>query len=381
MINSWSNVSFFIIVATFGVLFRLGSFIVYEGSQVTVTQFGRIIDKPYQEPGVYFRIPFIQKTHYLEKRIETWEGYVDYIPTADRQYMAIESIAHWRIEDPVVFLEALGTRELAESRLDSILNGALKDMISSHKLVDTVRNSNRILNEKRAELDVDIKGTANLRALEQQLNDAVASTLESVTVGREHLTRKMVSQAAAELKLLGIELVNMYIKRISYAPSVELRVYERMTSERTRVAERLVSLGRGERERILGQLSKDAQEILAPAQREAEIIRGQADAMALETYREAFGKDPEFYDFWRSLQAYRVSLPDNTEIVSSTESKYYNVLFDRRSEAFSPPDSVKTALPDSSQGTQQSPRLALSSHQAQSAKSQINPVPEGSEVP
>ncbi len=367
MINSWSNVSFFIIVATLGVLVRLGTFVVYEGSQVTVTQFGRILERPYQEPGIYFRVPFIQKTHYMEKRIETWEGYVDYIPTADRQYMAVESVAHWRIENPIVFMEALGSTELAETRLDSILNGTLKDMISSHKLVDTVRNSNRILNEKRAELDVDVKGTANLRALEQQLNDAIVSTLESVTVGREHLTRKMVSEAAAELEHLGIELLNMYIKRISYAPSVELRVYERMTSERTRVAERLVSLGRGERERILGQLSKDAQDILAPAQRDAEIIRGRADARALKTYRHAFGKDPEFYNFWRSLQAYRVSLPENTEIVSSTESEYYDVLFDRRRTEFSPADSVDGGL--------------LSSADPEpSATPQDTPLAQGSEV-
>ncbi len=374
MINSWSNVSFFMIVATFGVLVRLGTFVVYEGSQVTITQFGRILEKPYQEPGVYFRIPLVQKTHYMEKRIETWEGYVDYIPTADRQYMAIESIAHWRVEDPIVFMEALGSKELAESRLDSILNGALKDMISSHKLVDTVRNSNRILNDRRAELDVDIEGTAHLRAVEQQLNDAIASTLESVSVGREHLTRKMVSQAAAELKPLGIELLNMYIKRISYAPSVELRVYERMTSERTRVAERLVSLGRGERERILGQLSKDAQDILAPAHREAEIIRGRADARALATYRHAFGSDPEFYNFWRSLQAYRVSLPDNTEIVSSTENKYYNVLFDRHQAGIGLVDATDLAAPGSPAGAQEEQGLV-------SSVARDAPFTQGPEVP
>ncbi len=326
---SWTNITFYIIVAVFGVLIRFGSFIVYEGSQVTVTQFGRILDTAYYEPGIYFRIPFIQKTQYWEKRIETWEGYVDYIPTADRQYMAIESVAHWRIKDPIKYMEALGSRQLAVSRLDSILNGAVKDLISSHKLVDTVRNSNRILNDKRAQLDLDIKGTANLGALEDQLNDAIVSTLESVSVGREHLTRKMLSSSAAELEPLGIELLNMFIKRISYAPSVELSVYDRMTSERTRVSERLESLGRGERERILGQLSKDAQDILAPVQRDAEIIRGEADAQALAIYRKAFSKDPEFYNFWRSLQAYRISLPDKTNIIASTRSKYYDVLFAR----------------------------------------------------
>ncbi len=220
-----------------------------------------------------------------------------------------------------------------------------------------------------------------LRALEQQLNDAIVSTLESVTVGREHLTRKMVSEAAAELELLGIELLNMYIKRISYAPSVELTVYQRMTSERTRVAERLVSLGRGERERILGQLSKDAQDILAPAQREAEIIRGRADAKALETYRHAFGKDPEFYNFWRSLQAYRVSLPENTEIVSSTESKYYNVLFDRQRSEFGPSELVDTAESDLPEDLQETTELLSSTHPEQSAEPQDAPLAQGPEVP
>jgi membrane protease subunit HflC len=327
--HSWWNISLFAIVATIGVLIRFGSFIVYEGSQVTLTQFGRILDRTYQEPGLYFRIPFIQKTHYLESRFETWEGYVDYIPTADRQYMAVESVAHWRIAEPVKFMEALGSRELAESRLDTILDGAVKNMISTHKLVDTVRNSNRILNSKIQLLEIDVKGTAKLQALEKQFTDEIASTLESVTVGREHLTRKMLSEAAAELELLGIELLNVFIKHISYAPSVELTVYARMSSERIRVAERLMSLGRAERERILGQLSRDAQDILAPAQRDAEIIRGRADAKALGIYSQAFGKNPQFYNFWRTLQAYRFSLPENTTVIASTQSKFYDVFFNR----------------------------------------------------
>jgi len=322
------NVAFFLIVVFFGAAVRLGTYVVYEGTQAVVTQFGAIMQEPSTEPGLYFRIPLVQQVHILEKRIETWRGLVDYIPTKDRQYVAVESVAHWRIKHPIVFINKLGSAELAESRLDSILAGAVKRMVSTHSLVDTVRNTNRIVNERRKDSESVESGSANLKSLEDQLNNSITSSLEVVTVGREHLTRKMFAESSGELEKFGIELLGIYITRVSYEPNVERKVYSRMISERLRVAERLLSIGRSERERILGQLSKDTADLLAPAVRDAEILMGSADAEALAIYAKAFGQDPEFYSFWRSIQAYRKSMGSSASIITSTTSNYYKTLFE-----------------------------------------------------
>jgi len=321
------NVTFFIIVVSIGALIRLGTYVVDEGSQVVLTQFGAIMDEPSVEPGLYFRIPFIQKTHYVEKRIQTWDGQIDYIPTKDRQYIAVESVAHWQIVDPIRYMEALGSQELALSRLDAILIGAVKDMVSTHAMVDTVRNSNRIVNERRESEEFSEEDSVRNNSMKAQLSHSITSGLELVTLGREHLTQKMYADASIELMKLGIRLVGIYIQRVSYEPEVERKVYSRMISERTRIAERLLSVGRSQREQILGQVAHDANAILAPAIRQAEIIRGEADAEALAIYNEAFGEDPEFYEFWRSIQAYRTSLPDNTSIITSTDTDFYHTLF------------------------------------------------------
>ena len=347
------NVIFFMIVASLGLVIRSGTYVVDEGTQVVITQFGEIVGEPSIEPGIYFRVPLIQEAHYLEKRIETWQGYVDYIPTKDRQYVAVQTVAHWRIEDPILYMEALGRRELAKSRMDAIINGSVKDMVSSHAMVDTVRNSNRVVNEEQEATEQTEEGMANSRGLTDQLKYPVTSRLELVTVGRRQLTRKMFAEAAAELHKLGIDVVGLFVERVSYEPEVERKVYQRMISERGRIAERLKSLGRGERERILGQLAQDSNSILGPATREAEVIRGEADAGALALYADAFGRDPEFYNFWRSIQAYRNSLSASTTIITSTESNYYRRLFEDPNQPALKLQTLKAATLSSTQKHQQ----------------------------
>ena len=318
------NFAFFVIMAVVAVCIRVGTFTVYEGQQVVITQLGRIIGEPYQEPGLYFRAPFIQRTNYFDARIETWEGYVNYIPTKDKLYVAVETVAHWRISNPARFLESLGDVPTAMAKLDSILNGAVKDTVSGHALVDTVRNTNRIIaTHRRLAREERQKPRTGHTG---KLDDEVISELEKVTVGREHLARKMLNTASAQLEPLGVEVLNVLVKKISYEPAVELMVYERMKSERERVAERLLSMGRSERERIRGKSAKDAQEVLAPAVRAAEEIKGQADADAVKIYAESFGKDENFYRFWRSLMAYRHALPEKAELIGATDTAFFDAM-------------------------------------------------------
>lgn len=318
------NFAFFVIMAVVAVCIRVGTFTVYEGQQVVITQLGRIIGEPYQEPGLYFRAPFIQRTNYFDARIETWEGYVNYVPTKDKLYVAVETVAHWRIINPARFLESLGDVPTATAKLDSILNGAVKDTVSGHALVDTVRNTNRIIaTHRRLAREEHAKPHTGHTG---KLDDEVISELEKVTVGREHLARKMLNVASAQLEPLGVEVLNVLVKKISYEPAVELMVYERMKSERERVAERLLSMGRSERERIRGKAAKDAQEVLAPAVRSAEEIKGRADAEAIKVYGESFGKDENFYRFWRSLMAYRHALPEKAELIGATDTAFFDAM-------------------------------------------------------
>jgi len=184
---------------------------------------------------------------------------------------------------------------------------------------------------------------AQQAGLRDQLKHSVTSNLELVTTGREHLTQKMFAESSAELHKLGIDVVGVFVERVSYEPEVERKVYERMISERNRISERLKSLGRGERERLLGQLAHDSNAILGPAIQKAEIIRGEADSAALEMYGEAFGQDPEFYNFWRSIQAYRSSLSHSTTIITSTESNYYRRLFEDPNKSLPNPRSINPA--------------------------------------
>ncbi|MEN9808318.1 MAG: protease modulator HflC [Pseudomonadota bacterium] len=318
------NVAFYLILATFAVLLRFGTFIVYEGSQVILTQFGAIVSAPYSEPGIYFRLPFLQRTHYFDSRIQTWEGYQNYVPTRDRLYIGVETVAHWRIRDPALFLETLLTEKAAKERLESIIGGAVKDAVAGHGLVDTVRSTNNVLaNRGQAE---KINQADLTDGTSSEVEDSILSDLESVTVGRLHLSEKMLQNASTDAESLGIEIMNVFIKRITYNPAVERMVFERMISERHRVAERLRSIGRSESERIRGEMAEDTQDIIAPAVREAEILKGEADAKATRVYAESFGRDPEFYRFWRTLDAYQTALPERAQILGSLDSRFFRLL-------------------------------------------------------
>ncbi len=321
------HVLFYAIVATFALLLRFGTFIVFEGSNVIITQFGEIIGDVYEKPGLYFRVPVIHKTHFFDARLQTWEGFQNYVPTRDKLYVGVETVAHWHIEDAAKFLETLGTERATRERLDSILNGAVKDVVSAHPLVDTVRSTNTVLAtrgkaEKIARADI-------ADGMAARVEDEILNDLESVVVGRVHLANKMLQLAASEAQPLGIKVVAVYIKKISYHPPVERMVYDRMISERHRVAERLLSIGRSESERIRGEAAQRVQEIVSPAVQEAESIKGKADAEATELYARTFGQDPDFYRFWRTLAAYRKSLPERAEIIGSLDSNFFRMMRER----------------------------------------------------
>ena len=337
------NLAFYLIVATLAILLRFGTFIVFEGSNVIITPFGEIVGPRYETPGLYFRIPLIHHANYFDVRLQVWEGYQNYVPTSDKLYVGVESVVVWKIDDPELFLETLGTEKNARDRIESILQGAVKDVVASHPLVDTVRSTNNVLAARGKADKIDRADITD--GMSAKVEDDILSDLESVSVGRVHLTNQMLEIAATDAAPLGIKIYSVFIKKLSYLRPVELMVYERMISERLRVAERLRSIGRSESERIRGEAAQRVQEIISPAVRESETIKGQADAEATATYGKAFGQDPDFYRFWRTLAAYRKALPEQAAIIDSLDSNFFRMMRGRSDSESSATAAVKQVQP------------------------------------
>lgn len=276
-----------------------GFFVVTETQQVIVTQFGRPVGKPIKTAGLYFKMPVIQKVNVFEKRVLKWDGNPTQIPTRDKKYIWIDTTARWKIGDPLLFLMRVGSIQTAHSRLDGIIDSIVRDHVANNLLVELVRsegweNAGKGLMESGDAIDYAV----------------VATTVESdeplrLEKGREKITREMVATAVPILRELGIELLDIRIKRINYIESVQQKVFDRMISERKRIAAQYRSEGEGERAVILGQMQKELAKIRSEAFVSAQKIRGQADAEATRIYAEAYSKDSDFFDLSRSLELYR----------------------------------------------------------------------------
>jgi membrane protease subunit HflC len=294
-------------------------YILTEGQQGIVTQFGKPIGQPITTAGVHFKKPFVQKVRYVEKRILSWDGYPNQIPTKDKKYIKVDTTARWVVVDALKFIQTVQNEQGAKARLDTILDGYTRDVISGHNLVEAVRNSDKILakiDEKKAMIDArKAKG-------EFILEEEIGGEIDSVSIGREELSQMIVKQADKELVALGIKLIDVQLRRISYEESVERKVYERMISERQRIAQKIRSIGKGEKAKIEGRLSKDLKEIESRAYRTAEVIRGKAEATATKIYADSLNRDPKFYEFVRTMDAYKNSINSDAKFLLSSDSEF-----------------------------------------------------------
>jgi membrane protease subunit HflC len=277
--------------------------------QVVVTQFGRPIGEPVREPGLKIKAPFVQKANVFDKRVLEWDGNPSQIPTKDKKYIWVDTFARWRIIDPLKFMQSVANEIGAQARLDDVIDAVTRDLITGHALIEVVRNSNR---EMAVSEDLDLESQA-----------AVA---EEIEVGRDEITRAILERAREQMPRYGIELVDVRIKRINYVEEVRQKVYERMISERQRIAERYRSEGKGESAQIRGQKEKELQRITSEAYRIAEEVRGDADAEATGIYADAFGKDPEFYTFLRTLESYGETIGSESAVILTTDSDYFKLL-------------------------------------------------------
>lgn len=294
-------------------------FIVAEWEQAILTQFGRPVGTPIVKAGLHMKLPFIQRVRRFEKRILNWDGYPNQIPTKDKKYIMVDTTARWRITDPLLFLQTVQTEAGARLRLDGILDAATRDTISSHNLVEAVRNSNKIIDDLKAAAKAG-KGAA------PGDEDEVVGEIDAIQVGRESLSSMIIERGKAGLSEFGIELIDVQLRHISYESSVEAKVYERMISERQRIAQKIRSVGLGERSKIQGKISKDLQKIDSEAYREAQQIQGDADAKAIGIYARAMGSDPSFYEFVRTLEAYKKAFPAGTKMILSTDNRFLDLM-------------------------------------------------------
>ena len=304
-----------LIIAVIAIIFFLiigrPFYTVDETEQVIITQFGRPIGNAVTDPGLHFKLPFIQKTSYFAKNLLEWDGDPGQIPTKDKTFIWVDTFARWRIIDPLMFYKAVNNEMAAQKKLDDILNPTINNFIASNDLIEAVRSSDRL---------------SSTESKKKSNRSKDATELKAITLGRAGMTKGILKQAAPKLAEFGIEIVDFRIKRINYVEEVRQKVYERMIAERNQISEKFRSEGKGESKKIQGEQQKELRRIQSEAYKKVEEIKGKADAEATKIYADAFGKDPEFYSFINTLEFYKKSLDENIKVILSTNSDFFKYL-------------------------------------------------------
>ena len=319
-----------LVVFVVGIIVSGALYRVDEMEQVIITKFGRLVGEPITTPGLHVKMPFVQTGRRVDKRILEWEGSPDQIPTLDKWFILVDTTARWRIVDPLLFFQAVGDERSAQSRLDDVIDSAARDVVSSHRLIQVVRNFERDLPlqdlEEAATIESRSSDTGETKAETAALPSVAEAAAPGERLGRDMITGLMVKRAQPRLAELGIELVDVRIKRINYVREVEQKVFERMVSERRRIAARFRSEGDGASAKIRGDKERELDRIRSEAYRQAQESIGKADAEAAAIYATAYGQDAEFYSFLQTLETYKQTLQKNSSLVLTTDSDYYRYL-------------------------------------------------------
>jgi membrane protease subunit HflC len=284
-----------------------GFYILEEGTQVVVTQFGAPVGEPVTEAGLHLKMPFIQQTNTFDKRIQIWDGDPNQIPTNDKTFVFLDVTARWRVSDALRYLQSTGGSESrAQSLLDDIIDGTVRDMVNKNNLIEIIRSSDWS---------------------EDTMTSTNAETVGTRPImGRDKISDLILRIAAEATPKYGIELIDVMFKRVNYIESVRLKVYDRMISERKRIAAEKRSFGEGQKAEILGTVERELKEIISTANREAVTVKGKADAKATRIYGEAYSQDPDFYGFLKTLETYEGIVSANTSLVLSSDSDLYKYL-------------------------------------------------------
>ncbi len=305
-----------VVLAVAGFALANSIYTVSEVQQVIITQFGKPVGDPVMEAGLKMKVPFIQEVNPIDNRVLPWDGSPSDMPTKDKLYIAVDLFARWRIVDPLQYFLRLRDERSAQSRLDDILGSETRNAVAKHELIEIIRTTKD---------RVPLRDTL-LTDAERQLN---MGTLVPIQRGRKSVEQEIFEAAAEKVKVFGIELLDIRFKRINYNASVRPKIYDRMISERRQIAERFLSEGNGEAARIRGNRVRDLNKIQSEAYREVEEIRGLADAKATEIYSRAYNQSAEsrdFYEFTRTMQAYKDIIATDSTLVISTDSDMFKYL-------------------------------------------------------
>ena len=306
------KIAFIVIAAVLTLGLYSSLYTLEEGQQAVVVQFGRPVGETVTEAGLHIKLPFVQKVLRFEKRLLFWDGDPNQIPTKGREFIWVDTTARWRISDAKKFLENVASEEGAQSRLNDILDSVVRDQVSSSELVELVRSASWTIPDDELLKDVP-------EEQEEALKREIAR-------GREQITRTILAEAQKIIPQYGIELVDVRIKRLDYVESVREKVYERMISERKRIAAQFRSEGEGRSAEILGTMEKELRVIRSTAYRQVQEIQGKADADATQIYGQAYNRDPEFYAFLRTLESYEESANPNSVMLLTTKSDFYSYI-------------------------------------------------------
>jgi len=288
-------------------------YLVNETEQVVITQFGKPVGEAKVTPGLKIKLPFIQKINFFEKRYMEWDGDPNQVPTKDKKFIFVDAYARWQITDPLQFFKRLTDERGAQSRLDDILDGETRDYIAGHNLEEVVRTSNRVPMPSGA------------------IGEEIGDTLSDISVGRQKIEDMILKSSNEKASDLGIVILDMRLKHLSYVEEVQTQVYERMKSERFRIAEKFRSEGQGEASRINGEKERDLKAIQSEAFRKAEEIKGAADAKAAAIYTGAYNQSAaskDLYSFLKSMETFEKTFDSTTTVILSTKSELYKYLID-----------------------------------------------------
>ncbi|MCX5908464.1 MAG: protease modulator HflC [Deltaproteobacteria bacterium] len=294
------------------ILLFTSAFVVNETEQVIITQFGKPVGNPIVDAGIHFKLPLIQIANFFDKRFLAWEGKPNQVPTKDKRFVWVDCYARWRIHDPLLFFQRVRDERGAKTRLDDILDGLTRNAIANHDLVEIIRSTNRKL---------EISGES------EEIQDSEINL--RIQLGREKVTRMIIEAASPRLQVLGIELLDIRFKRINYVEEVQKKIYERMISERKRIADKFRSEGQGEAAKILGDKERDLKKIESEAYRQAQEIKGKADAEATTIYALAYNQSAEsraFYQFLKTMDTYKTTLSEKDWLVLSTKGDFFKFL-------------------------------------------------------
>ncbi len=326
-----------ILVAALGFLLVNSLYTINEWEQAIVTQFGAIRGDPVTKAGLHFKIPFIQQVHRFDRRLLRWDGRETTTITKDRKTIVIDVTARWRIADARMFLESIGSEQLASSRLNGIIEGAVKDEIAKYDLYEVVRSSNRILDregEPPPMLGDDVEGIdaedLDLTTMGGEMPPLVVDREGRYQAGRPVVLAGILQEARTRLEQigLGIHLEDILIKQVNYSSAIEANVYAQMNAELQKISAGFRSIGRQRAEQRLGEMQRELATIQSTAIEASERIRGEAEAAAIAVYADAYNADPAFFEFLRTLQTYDTILGSNHTLLLGTDSPVYRLFKD-----------------------------------------------------